>query len=60
MTQWIGIISGSRVYAIDGLQDPRWISVDTAWGAPVGRSKSKPLMFPVVGRTGRPRLRRSS
>ncbi|MFT6911712.1 MAG: 5'-methylthioadenosine phosphorylase [Paracoccaceae bacterium] len=30
----IGIIGGSGVYEIDGLQDPRWQSVDTPWGAP--------------------------
>ncbi len=30
----IGIIGGSGVYEIDGLTDPRWIAVDTPWGAP--------------------------
>lgn len=30
----IGIIGGSGLYAIDGLEDAKWISVDTPWGAP--------------------------
>ncbi|MEM9707551.1 MAG: S-methyl-5'-thioadenosine phosphorylase [Pseudomonadota bacterium] len=30
----IGIIGGSGVYEIDGLEDARWQSVDTPWGAP--------------------------
>jgi 5'-methylthioadenosine phosphorylase len=30
----IGIIGGSGVYEIDGLQEPQWQSVDTPWGAP--------------------------
>ena len=35
MTGWtIGVIGGSGLYAIDALEDPRWITVDTPWGAP--------------------------
>ena len=35
MNDWtIGIIGGSGLYAIDALEDPRWITVDTPWGAP--------------------------
>lgn len=35
MTQWtIGIIGGSGLYQIDGLEDAQWISVDTPWGKP--------------------------
>ena len=34
MTPMIGIIGGSGVYDIDGLQDPQWTAVDTPWGAP--------------------------
>ena len=35
MTGWtIGVIGGSGLYAIDTLEDPRWITVDTPWGAP--------------------------
>jgi len=32
---WVlGVIGGSGLYDIDGLQDRRWISIDTPWGAP--------------------------
>ena len=35
MTGWtIGIIGGSGLYAIDGLEDARWTRYDTPWGAP--------------------------
>ncbi len=35
MSEWtIGILGGSGLYAIDALEDPRWITVDTPWGAP--------------------------
>ena len=30
----IGVIGGSGVYEIDGLQDATWITVETPWGAP--------------------------
>jgi 5'-methylthioadenosine phosphorylase len=30
----IGVLGGSGLYAIDALEDPRWITVDTPWGAP--------------------------
>ena len=30
----IGIIGGSGVYDMDGLQDAAWVSVDSPWGAP--------------------------
>ncbi|WP_397541701.1 S-methyl-5'-thioadenosine phosphorylase [Roseovarius salis] len=30
----IGVIGGSGVYDIDGLEDARWTVVDTPWGAP--------------------------
>lgn len=30
----IGVIGGSGVYQLEGLQDARWISVETPWGAP--------------------------
>jgi 5'-methylthioadenosine phosphorylase len=30
----IGIIGGSGLYAIDGLEDARWVTVDSPWGAP--------------------------
>lgn len=35
MTQWtIGIIGGSGLYQIDGLENPQSIAVDTPWGKP--------------------------
>lgn len=34
MSWTIGIIGGSGLYAIDGLEDARWISVESPWGAP--------------------------
>ena len=34
-SEWcIGIIGGSGLYAIDGLQDAQWIAIDTPWGDP--------------------------
>lgn len=33
-TSRIGFIGGSGIYEIEGLENPEWISVDTAWGAP--------------------------
>ncbi len=34
MTSTLGVIGGSGLYEIEGLQDPEWITVDTPWGAP--------------------------
>jgi 5'-methylthioadenosine phosphorylase len=35
MPGWkIGVIGGSGLYAIDALEEARWISVETPWGAP--------------------------
>jgi 5'-methylthioadenosine phosphorylase len=35
MTQTVlGIIGGSGLYEMDGLQDPSWVNVDSPWGAP--------------------------
>ncbi|HEY2659072.1 MAG TPA: S-methyl-5'-thioadenosine phosphorylase [Caulobacteraceae bacterium] len=35
MSEWVlGVIGGSGLYDIEGLQDPRWISQDTPWGDP--------------------------
>jgi 5'-methylthioadenosine phosphorylase len=35
MSEWtIGVIGGSGIYAIDELEDARWIDVETPWGAP--------------------------
>jgi len=34
MRTHIGIIGGSGVYEIDGLKDPKWVTVETPWGAP--------------------------
>ena len=30
----LGIVGGSGIYEIDGVQDGEWISVDTPFGAP--------------------------
>ncbi|MEL6197541.1 MAG: S-methyl-5'-thioadenosine phosphorylase [Pseudomonadota bacterium] len=30
----IGVIGGSGLYAIEGLEDAAWVSVDSPWGAP--------------------------
>ena len=35
MSDWVlGIIGGSGLYEIDGLENPEWISIDTPWGMP--------------------------
>lgn len=35
MADWvIGVIGGSGLYAIDALEEARWVRVDTPWGAP--------------------------
>ncbi|KAB7645442.1 S-methyl-5'-thioadenosine phosphorylase [Polymorphobacter fuscus] len=35
MTHWhLGIIGGSGLYALDALENPRWVTVETPWGAP--------------------------
>ena len=35
MNGWtIGVIGGSGLYTVNALEDPRWITVDTPWGAP--------------------------
>ncbi|MEM6267026.1 MAG: S-methyl-5'-thioadenosine phosphorylase [Pseudomonadota bacterium] len=34
-SEWcIGIIGGSGLYAIEGLEDSQWIAIDTPWGEP--------------------------
>jgi 5'-methylthioadenosine phosphorylase len=51
MSEWtIGIIGGSGLYAIEGLEDPQWIAVDTPWGSPsddllVGRLHGVKFVF---------------
>ena len=34
MSWKLGIIGGSGLYAIEGLEDARWVAVETPWGAP--------------------------
>ena len=35
MSGWtVGVIGGSGLYAVDALEDQRWVTVDTPWGAP--------------------------
>jgi len=34
-SEWcIGIIGGSGLYAMDGIEEPQWIAIDTPWGDP--------------------------
>ncbi len=34
-SEWcIGIIGGSGLYAMDGIEDAQWIAIDTPWGEP--------------------------
>ncbi len=43
--EWtLGIIGGSGLYAIDALEDARWESIDTPWGAP-----SDDILFGRIG-----------
>lgn len=35
MSEWfIGVLGGSGLYAIDGLEGAEWVRIDTPWGAP--------------------------
>ena len=35
MSEWVlGILGGSGLYDIDGLENPEWISIETPWGMP--------------------------
>ena len=35
MSGWtLGVLGGSGLYAIDGLEDQQWVQIDTPWGAP--------------------------
>ena len=51
MQEWtIGIIGGSGLYAVDALEDPQWIAVDTPWGEPsdellIGRLHGAKFVF---------------
>lgn len=51
MQEWtIGIIGGSGLYAVDALQAPQWISIDTPWGSPsdellIGRINGVKFVF---------------
>ena len=51
MSGWrIGVVGGSGLYAIDALEDARWVAVETPWGAPsdellTGRIGSVEFMF---------------
>lgn len=56
MTWTIGIIGGSGLYALDALEDPQWIAVETPWGKPsddllVGRIDG--IRFVFLPRHGR-------
>ncbi|MBD3763518.1 MAG: S-methyl-5'-thioadenosine phosphorylase [Rhodobacterales bacterium] len=50
MQTMIGIIGGSGLYQVEGLEGASWITVDTPWGAPsddilVGRLDGVPMAF---------------
>ncbi|MBA2919011.1 S-methyl-5'-thioadenosine phosphorylase [Sphingomonas sp. MAH-20] len=46
MGEWcIGVLGGSGLYAIDALEDARWRTVDTPWGAP----SDQPLTGTIAG-----------
>ncbi len=51
MTQTkLGIIGGSGIYQIDGLENPEWTTVETPWGAPsdailTGSFNAMPMAF---------------
>ncbi|HTG38854.1 MAG TPA: S-methyl-5'-thioadenosine phosphorylase, partial [Sphingomonas sp.] len=35
MGDWtIGIIGGSGLYDVEGIEDGRWVEIETPWGAP--------------------------
>ncbi|MEP1231201.1 MAG: S-methyl-5'-thioadenosine phosphorylase, partial [Litorimonas sp.] len=35
MSDWVlGILGGSGLYDLEGLENPQWVSIDTPWGAP--------------------------
>lgn len=35
MSDWVlGVLGGSGLYEIDGLENPEWISIETPWGMP--------------------------
>ena len=45
MSEWtLGIIGGSGLYDIDGLENTQWINIDTPWGAP-----SDEILFAELG-----------
>ena len=49
-SEWcIGIIGGSGLYNIDGLEDAQWIAIDTPWGEPSDEI--------LCGRIGKVKLR---
>jgi len=44
-SQWtLGILGGSGLYDLEGLENPEWVSVNTPWGAP-----SDDILFAEIG-----------
>jgi Purine nucleoside phosphorylase len=46
----LGIMGGSGLYSIEGLEDSKWITIDTPWGSPSdqilqARLKGKEIFF---------------
>jgi 5'-methylthioadenosine phosphorylase len=57
MTQWtLGIIGGSGLYQVEGLEDGRWERIDSPWGKPsdeVFRGRLGPVELVFLPRHGR-------
>ncbi len=57
MTQWtLGIIGGSGLYQVDGLEDGRWERIESPWGEPsdaVYRGRLGPVELVFLPRHGR-------
>ena len=35
MSEWVlGVLGGSGLYDLDGLENPQWVNIDTPWGTP--------------------------
>ncbi len=57
MSGWtLGVVGGSGLYEIDGLEDHRWARVDTPWGAPsdeILHGRIGPVQLRFLPRHGR-------
>ena len=46
----IGVIGGSGLYAIEGLRDEKWVTVETPWGAPSDQILTGRLVHPSIAK----------